>query len=67
MMYFLNLISNITEEAEFLKYFTPFAYAEGTDIVTDVSLDGGLIALGMACCVLGIAAAYWKYCKKDIK
>ena len=67
MMYFLNLISNITEEAEFLKYFTPFAYAEGTDIVTDVSLDGGLIALGMACCVLGIAAAYWWYCKKDIK
>ena len=67
MMYFLNLISNITEEAEFLKYFTPFAYAEGTDIVTDVSLDGGLVALGMACCVLGIAAAYWKYCKKDIK
>lgn len=67
MMYFLNLISNITEEAEFLKYFTPFAYAEDTDIVTDVSLDGGLIALGMACCVLGIAAAYWKYCKKDIK
>ena len=67
MMYFLNLISNITEEAEFLKYFTPFAYAEGTDIVTDVSLDGGLIALGLVCGVLGIAAAYWWYCKKDIK
>ena len=67
MMYFLNLISNITEEAEFLKYFTPFAYAEGTDIVTYVSLDGGLIALGLVCGVLGIAAAYWWYCKKDIK
>lgn len=67
MMYFLNLISNITEEAEFLKYFTPFAYAEGTDIVTDVTLDGGLVALGLACGVLGIVAAYWKYCKKDIK
>lgn len=67
MMYFLNLISNITKEAEFLKYFTPFAYAEGTDIVTDVTLDGGLVALGLACGVLGIVAAYWKYCKKDIK
>ena len=67
MMYFLNLISNITKEAEFLKYFTPFAYAEGTDIVTDVSLDGGLVALGLACGVLGIAVAYWKYCKKDIQ
>ena len=67
MMYFLNLIFNITKEAEFLKYFTPFAYAEGTDIVTDVSLDGGLVALGLACGVLGIAVAYWKYCKKDIQ
>lgn len=67
MMYFLNLISNITEKAEFLKYFTPFAYAEGTDIVTDVTLDGGLVAIGLVCGVLGIAAAYWKYCKKDIK
>lgn len=67
MLYSLNLISNITKEAEFLKYFTPFAYAEGTDIVTDVSLDGGLVALGLACGVLGIAVAYWKYCKKDIQ
>ncbi|MGN1140440.1 MAG: ABC transporter permease subunit [Oliverpabstia sp.] len=67
MMYFLNLIANITEKAEFLKYFTPFAYAEGTDIVTDVTLDGGLVALGLVCGVLGIAVAYWRYCKKDIQ
>ena len=65
-MYFLNLIANITESAEFLKYITPFAYANGTNIVTDVSLDAKLILIGMAYAIVGIVAAYWKYTKKDI-
>jgi ABC-2 type transport system permease protein len=65
-MYFLNLISNITESAEFLKYITPFSYANGTDIVTEVTLDGKLILIGMTYAIVGIVAAYWKYTKKDI-
>lgn len=65
-LYFLNLIANITDSAQFLRYITPFAYAEGADIVTDVSLDRGLILLGLAYGAAGIAAAYVKYCGKDI-
>lgn len=66
MMYFLNLIANISEGAEFLKYITPFGYAEGADIVTNGSLDAGLVLIGMLYMVIGIAAAYWEYGKKDI-
>lgn len=66
VMYFLNLIANIAESAEFLRYITPFGYAEGADIVTNVSLDTGLILLGMVYGAAGIAAAYVKYCGKDI-
>ncbi len=65
-MYFLNLISNITESAEFLKYITPFKYANGTEIVTEVTLDGKLIALGMVYALVGIVAAYIQYTKKDL-
>ena len=65
-MYFLNLIANITESAEFLKYITPFAYTNGTDIVTEVALEVKLILLGTAYALVAIAAAYWKYTKKDI-
>ena len=65
-MYFLNLISNITESAEFLKYITPFGYANGTEIVTEVTLDGTLIALGMVYAIVGIVAAYIQYTKKDL-
>lgn len=67
IMYFLNLIANISDQAEFLKYVTPFGYAEGTDIVTDACLDGGLVALGMLYGLLGITAAYWRYCRKDMQ
>jgi len=65
-MYFLNLISNITESAEFLKYITPFAYANGSDIVTKVALDTKLIILGLIYAIVGIILAYIKYSKKDI-
>nr|MDD6336309.1 ABC transporter permease subunit [bacterium] len=67
MMYFLNLIANIAEVAEFLKYITPFGYCEGADIVTNGSLDGVMVVIGMGLCIIGIAAAYLKYTPKDIQ
>ncbi|MDY2680076.1 MAG: ABC transporter permease subunit [Lentihominibacter sp.] len=66
VMYFLNIIANITDKAEFLKYITPFGYAEGTDIVTDGCIDTGYLIPGMIYCIAGIAAAYVIYCRKDI-
>ena len=66
LMYFLNLVANITESAEFLKYATPFAYCEGADIVEAGKLDIKLIAIGLVLCLLGIVLAYVKYTKKDI-
>lgn len=66
IMYFLNLIANITERVEFLKYVTPFGFAEGADIVTNKSLDLKLISIGMAVSVISVGISYWKYTKKDI-
>lgn len=66
VMYFLNLIANIAESAEFLKYVTPFGYCEGADIVDNGQLDGTLVMIGMAICFVCIAIAYLKYTKKDI-
>ena len=67
MMYFLNLIANIADSAEFLKYITPFGYCEGADIVSNGSLDGVMVTVGMVLCVVGIATAYLKYTRKDIR
>lgn len=66
MMYFLNLVANITESAEFLKYITPFGYSEGADIVENGCLDGTMVGIGLLFGLIGVVAAYLKYCKKDI-
>lgn len=66
MMYFLNLIANIADTAEFLKYITPFGYCEGADIVTNGRLDGAMVAVGIVMGVGGVIIAYLKYTKKDI-
>lgn len=66
MMYFLNLIANIADAAEFLKYITPFGYCEGADIVTNGRLNGEMVVVGIVLGIGGIIIAYLKYTKKDI-
>ena len=66
MLYVLNLIANIAKDAAFLKYVTPFGYAEGADIITNGRLDATLLALGALYAAAGLAAAYGKYATKDI-
>ena len=67
IMYFLNLIANIAEVAEFLKYITPFGYCDGADIVANGSLNGSLVVIGITIGVIGVFVAYMKYVKKDIQ
>lgn len=66
MMYFLNLIANIADVAEFLKYITPFGYCEVADIVANGRLDGVMVTIGATLGIGGIIIAYLKYTKKDI-
>ncbi len=66
-LYFMNILANLTEKAEFLKFITPFGYTDGADIVTKGSLQGGRILIGTALAAAGIALAYGKYCRKDIR
>lgn len=65
-LYFLNIMSNLTKEAEFLKYITPFSYAEGSYIIPNVSIEWKYFLVGLAFTVIGIATAYLKYTKKNI-
>lgn len=64
--YFLGILSNLAETLEFLKFFTPFAYTEGGKIVNDLVIEPKYLAVGGIFTVLGVAAAFIKYCKKDI-
>ena len=64
--YFLNIVSNLTEDLEPLKFVTPFGYTDGSYIVPERALEIKYLAVGLVISAIGIAAAYWKYTKKDI-
>lgn len=66
MMYFVNIIANVTESVDFLKYVTPFGYCEAADILTDGRLDTQMVLIGLLLGVIGIVCAYVIYSKKDI-
>lgn len=66
MLYFLNIVANLTDRAEFLKYITPFGYADGSEIVSTASLDASLILIGTAYAVIAVILAFREYTKKDI-
>ena len=66
MLYFFNIIANISDSAEFLRFISPYGYAEGTEIVTNISLDGMLVLLGMLYGVIGVCAGYIQYNRKDV-
>lgn len=66
ILYFLNIIANLTEDAEWLKYITPFGYAEAADIITESTIDPAMAAIGACVTIAGIAAAFFIYARKDI-
>ena len=66
-LYFMNIIANLTAQAEFLKYLTPFGYTDGADIITDGSLHWDRVMIGMGFAACGVVLAYWKYARKDIR
>lgn len=66
LFYFLNIIANLTKQAAFLKYVTPFGYTEGADIISNGRIDIKYLSVGLVLTAAGIAAAFYQYCRKDI-
>ena len=65
-MYFLNLLCNMSDKAEFLKFITPYAYAEPSNIIADKEIDGTLMLVGACIAAIGAVTAFIKYSRKDI-
>ena len=67
LLYFANIVANLSENAEWLRFVTPFAYTDAAEIITDVALDPLLVGLGMAYAVVGLAVAFVVYARKDVR
>ncbi len=67
VLYFMNIIANLSGKLDFLKYITPFGYTDGSDIITRGALQGWRILIGMAFAAVGVVLAFRIYCRKDIR
>lgn len=64
--YFMNIFANLAEEIEFIKYLTPFGFADSGHIINEGSLEPISLIIGLAFSAAGIAIAYYQYNRKDI-
>lgn len=65
LLYFLGLFLNLDQGLGWLRFFTPFYYADAARIFAKEALAGSVFA-GCALGALGIAAGLWRYGCKDI-
>lgn len=66
LLYFLNIVGNISDKAEFLKYITPFKYADAADVISSCSIDQKLVLVGGIYALVGVVLAFLYYGRKDI-
>lgn len=66
LFYFLNLIANLTEGAKWLKYLTPFGYAESADLIDQGRINLQYLAVGLVLAGLSLLVAFVHYRRKDI-
>ena len=65
-LYFLALLANLAPAAKWLRYVTPFSYAEAAALLTE-GFDPALVLPGLGAAAL-LAAAGWRYyLRKDIQ
>ena len=64
--YFLNVISEIGESTEFLKYISVFTLADIRNVIVDVSINPLMVALAIGITVIFIILTIIHYNKKEL-
>lgn len=65
LLYFMGLIINLDQNLDWLRFFTPYYYADAARIFSGETLTGPILA-GCALGILGAGFGLWWYTRKDI-
>jgi len=66
VMYFLSIMSSISEKLTNLKYFTPFKYVEASSLIIDERIEPIYLVIMLGVMTVSIAATYVLYNRKNI-
>lgn len=64
--YFLGIAAALSEKLDFLKYFSPFKYADAIDIITNQRIEPLYLVLMLAINAAAVLLTYSIYRRKDI-
>jgi ABC-2 type transport system permease protein len=64
--YFLSIISGLSEDLEFLKYFSPFKYFDPGMLLRESRLDITFVWISAGIIVVSLVARYATYAKRDL-
>lgn len=66
LSYFLQILSEMSEEVEFLKYFTVYTLGDLRNVIVDVSINPLLILISFILTILFIGLSFVRYEKKEL-
>lgn len=64
--YFLSIISGLSEDLEFLKYFSPFKYFDPVTLLHESKIDLPFVWLSIGIIAVSMIGAYVTYSKRDL-
>jgi ABC-2 type transport system permease protein len=64
--YFLSVISSLSENLDFLKYFSPFRYFNPAVLLNESRIDATYVLLSLVIIVACIAGGYFTYTRRDL-
>jgi ABC-2 type transport system permease protein len=65
-MYVIDIISTLTDSAEFLKYFTPYEYINAVNIVQEQSIKPLYLLITVLVITISTLASWQLYKRKDV-
>ena len=64
--YFLSFLSDMSEDLEFLRYFSPFKYFNLVDILNASKIEMTPVWISLGIIVVALLGAYLSYSKRDL-
>jgi ABC-2 type transport system permease protein len=64
--YFLSVISTLSKDLDFLKYFSPFKYFDAGLLLRESRLDPTFVLLSAGIVVVSMVAGYVAYARRDL-
>lgn len=66
IFYFIQIISNMGENVEFFKYFTPFSLSDSRNIISNSTINIWCIIISILLTILFLSFTYIGYNKKEL-